>query len=100
MRSLAWKSTDDSQLVRHVSLNGARCQLLVAKTASTLWPNIILKRRDAVLAKVKDSVSFESFMNLWNLSISTGDELFPMTFFKKPWKRRQRSSMMKPSTRQ
>ena len=40
---------------------GARCQLLVAKTASTMWANLLLKRCDAALAKVKDSISFESF---------------------------------------
>ena len=51
MRSLALKSTDDSCLVRRLSLASARCQLLVAKTASTLCANIILKRRDAVLLK-------------------------------------------------
>ena len=55
----------------------ARCQLLVAKTASTLWANLILKRRDTVLAKVKDSMSFESFVDLRNSEISTGEELFP-----------------------
>ena len=58
MKSLSLKSTDDARLVSHLSLAGARCQLLIAKTASTLWANIVLKRRDAVLAKVKDSMSF------------------------------------------
>ena len=71
LRSLAMKSIDDGWLVLRMSLAGARCQFLVAKTASTLWANIILKRRDAVLANVKDS------MDLRNSFISTGDELFP-----------------------
>ena len=77
IQSLALKSTDDGRLVCRLSLAGARCQLLVAKTASTLWADIILKRRDSVLAKVTGSLSFESFMNLRNSKISTGEKLFP-----------------------
>ena len=64
MRSLAQESTDDDCLVRHVSLAGAIHQLLVAKTALTLWASIILKRGNAVLAKAKDYMSFESFIDL------------------------------------
>ena len=44
--------------------------------ASTLWANVILNWRDAVLAKVKDSMSFKSYMDLRNSKISTGKELF------------------------
>ena len=77
MKSLALKSTDDARLVHRWLLAGARCHLLVAKMASTLWANVILKQRDAVLAKVKDSVSFESFMDFRNSKISMGEELFP-----------------------
>ena len=77
MRSLALKFTNDGRLVRCLTLAGTRCQLLIAKTASTLWANIILKMKDMVVAKVKDSVSFESFVDLRNYKISTGDELFP-----------------------
>ena len=51
--------------------------MLAAKTALTLWANVILKPRDVVLAKIKDSMSFESFMDLRNSKISTGKELFP-----------------------
>ena len=58
MKSLALDSTTDSHLVRSLSLAGARCQLVVAKTALILWANVALKRHDAVLAKVKDSISF------------------------------------------
>ena len=50
MKSLLLKSAKDTRLVRRLSLDGARCQLLVAKTSSTLWANVILKRLDAVLA--------------------------------------------------
>ena len=70
MQSLAFKSTNDGRLVRRLFLAGARCQLLVVKTASTPWVNVILKRRDAVLTTVKDCMSFESFMDLRNSTIS------------------------------
>ena len=53
IKSLSLKSAKDTCLVRRLSLAGARCQLLVAKTASTLWANVILKRRHTVLVKVK-----------------------------------------------
>ena len=36
MKSLLLKSTKDTRLVLSLSITGARCQLLVAKTASTL----------------------------------------------------------------
>ena len=62
MKSLAFQSSSDYRLVRHLSLAGGGCRLLGAKMASTLWAFIVLMWRDTVLAKVKDSVSFESFM--------------------------------------
>ena len=49
----------------------------MAKTASTVWANVVLKRRNAVLARVKDSISFESFMDLRNSKLSSLAELFP-----------------------
>ena len=55
----------------------------MAKTASTLWANLVLKRRDAVLAKVKDSISFESFMDLRNARLSNSTELFPSNVLEK-----------------
>ena len=58
IKSLALKSSSDVRLVLRLSVAGARCQLLVVKMASTLWANLVLKRRDAVLEKVKDSISF------------------------------------------
>ena len=76
MKSLGLKSIDDARLVYWLSLAGARCQLLVTKMALTLWANVILKCRDAVLTKVKYAVSFESFMDLRNSTISMGEELF------------------------
>ena len=76
-RRLGVKSTDDACLVRCLSLARARCQLLVAKTALTLWANVMLKHRDAVLARVEDLMSFESFMDLRNAESSARSELFP-----------------------
>ena len=74
MKSLALNSSSDIRFVWHLGLGGTRCQLLVAKTASTLWANFVLKRRDAVLAKVKDSISLESFMELRNARLSGSTE--------------------------
>ena len=76
MKFLSLKSTDDTCLVCILFLAGVRCQL-IAKTSSTLWANVVLKRRDTVLAKVKDSITFKSFMDLRNANIFSGTELFP-----------------------
>ena len=83
MKSLAFKSTSNACLVRRLSLTGARCQLLVAKMASTLGANLVLKRRNVVLAKVKDSVSFESSMGLQNARLSSSTTLFPVYILEK-----------------
>ena len=61
---------------------GARCQLLVAETASTMLANL-LKCRDTALAKVKDNISFESFMDLRNSSLSDSSELSSKDVVKK-----------------
>ena len=83
MKSLALKSTNDAHLVLRLSLAGARCKLLVAKTASTLWVSPVLKRRDAVLAKLKDLISFESFMDFRNARLSNSIKLFPVDILEK-----------------
>ena len=74
-------------LIRRLSLAGTRCQLLVVKTASTLWANFILKRRGGVLAKLKDSISFESFKDLRNARPSNSNKLFLADILKKPVER-------------
>ena len=71
---MALSSCSDSHKVKHLFVAGARCQLLVAKTASTMWGNLILKRCDAVLVKVKDNIS-DSFMDLCNSPLSCSSEL-------------------------
>ena len=83
MKSLAFQSSSDARFVCRLSLVGTRCQLLMAKTASTLWANLVLKRHDTVLAKVKDSISFESFMDLHNARLSNSTELFPADILEK-----------------
>ena len=83
MNSLALQLSSDACLIHSLSLAGARCQLLVAKMASTMWTNLVLKRRDSVLAKVKDSISFEFFMDLRNARLSNFTKLFPVDILEK-----------------
>ena len=83
VKSLALKSSSDARLVHRLSLAGGRCQLLVAKIASALWINLVLKQRDAVMGKVKDSISFESFMDLRNARLCNLTELFPSEILEK-----------------
>ena len=64
-------------MLKWLFVASAMCQLLVAKTASTLWGNLVLKWLDAVLTKVKNSVSLESFMDLHNSPLLGSSELFP-----------------------
>ena len=45
--------------------------------------DVILKSRDAVLAKVKDPMSFESYKDRWNSKVSSGEELFPAEVLEK-----------------
>ena len=70
IKSMALKSSHVSRFVQWLCLAGAWYQLLVDKAASTVWVNMVLKRCDAVLVKVKDSISFESFMDLGNFKVS------------------------------
>ena len=51
MKSFSLKSIDDTSLPLAV----VKCQL-IAITALTLWASVVLKRRVAVLAKVKDYI--------------------------------------------
>ena len=63
-------------------LGWAICQLHVVKTAFTLWANLVLKRCSTVMAKVKDSISFKSFMDLQNTRLFNS-ELFPADILEK-----------------
>ena len=70
-------------MLKRLFVAGARCQLLVANMASIVWANLILKMRDAVLTKVKDSIPFEFFVDLRNFPLSGSTELFPREAVKK-----------------
>ena len=50
-RSMALSSSRDAYKVRHLFAAEAHCQLLVTKTASTVWANLLLKRYNAVWPK-------------------------------------------------
>ena len=63
-KSLALCSSSYTDMVNCPFVVGARCQLLVAKTASTSWVNVLLKRLDAFLGKLKGNIRFESFLKL------------------------------------
>ena len=82
VKSLALQSSSDSRLC----LAGGRCQLLVAKTTSFLWANIILQQFGAVMVKMKKTVCFESFMDLRNVWLSFTD-LFPADVLEIPVER-------------
>ena len=77
VKSMALRFSQEVRMLKQLCIAGARCQLLVEKTVSTVWVNLVLKWRDAVIMKVKDSISFESFMDLWNLQWPGSSELFP-----------------------
>ena len=56
----------------------AWCQLMVAKTAFTIWVNALLKCYDAVLGKMKDNISFDLFIELHSAPLSDSAELFSL----------------------
>ena len=75
-KSLAiWDITERAK-VKCLFVVDDRTQLLMAKTASTIWANALLFCHDAVL-EVKDNINFESFMELCNAPLSSSTELFP-----------------------
>ena len=69
-RFMAHSSSWDSQKFKHLFVTDTRCQLLVAKTALTMWANLLLKHSNTVLAKIKDNISFKCFMDLQNSPLS------------------------------
>ena len=75
-KSMVLNSSEDLGMVNHQFVAGAKCQPLVAKMASILWANRILKCWSAMLTKAKDNIAFESFMDLRNTPLSDSSELF------------------------
>ena len=61
-------------LIKIFFRNDLHCQLLVAKTTFNVWADLILRHRDAVLAKIKDNISFKYFMDLCNSPLSGSSE--------------------------
>ena len=97
--SMTLQGSDDSKMLKRLFVTGTRWQLLVAKTTSTLWANLILKHRDTVLAKVKNNISFESFMDFRNSPLFGSTELFSKDAVERAMKNRPGTSMMKLSGR-
>ena len=63
----------DRRILRELTVcfvAGAWCQLLLVRTTSTLSANLLIKRYNVVLGKLKDNISFKSFMDLRNVSLS------------------------------
>ena len=75
-KSLALMDTSKRAKVKRPFVAGARIRLLVVKTAPIIWANALLKSCDAILGKVKDNLSFESYIELGNAPISCLTELF------------------------
>ena len=76
-KSLAPHDRSDTAKVKNLFMADSRCQLLVAKTAFTIWANTLLRCCDAVVGEAKDNISFESFMYLCNALLFVSTELFP-----------------------
>ena len=72
--SLALLDSMEAMKLNYLFVVDARFQLLLAKTASTMLANLLLKCCDVVLGKLRD-ISFESFMNLCNAPLSGSSEL-------------------------
>ena len=97
-KSLAMHDISERAKVQFPFVACARSQLLVAKTASTIWANLVLMCHSTVLEKVKDNISSESFIELCNASLSglTTGKLFPHGALEREQQRgRSRCSMMR-----
>ena len=51
--------------------------MMIAKTASVLWVNSLLRQYDAVCFKIKTNISFDLIMELHKALVSGSMELFP-----------------------
>ena len=75
-KSLPMSDCSRRAKVEDFFVTGDRMQLLLVETTSTIWANSVLKYRDALMGKVKDDVSLESFMEVHNALLSCLTELF------------------------
>ena len=78
-KSLALRDRFDMAKIKRFFIAGARCQVQVTKTASTIWVKTLFKHCDAILDKMKDNINLESFMELCNTPLSISTELFPQS---------------------
>ena len=67
-KSLAFQDMSDAARVECLFMAGAHCQLLVTKM--TVRVNILLKHCNAGLEKVKDNISFKSFVDICDTPLS------------------------------
>ena len=63
-KSLAMHDTSERAEVQCLFITGVRMQLSDGMITSIVWTDLMLKHHNAVLQKVKDNISFESFMEL------------------------------------
>ena len=63
-KPFSMRDTNKKTKVQCLFVTGTRMHLLVTKTALMICANSMLKQCDAVLGKVKDNISSDSFMDL------------------------------------
>ena len=63
-KSLAIRDASKMAKVKCLFIAGARTELPIAKISSTIWVNALPKHHNTILAKMKDNINFESFMEL------------------------------------
>ena len=74
---MSFSRSSDLKKIKCLFVADAHCQLLVVKIVSTIWANMLRKRRDTLLGKIKNNMSFKSIMDLQNAPLSGLLELFP-----------------------
>ena len=57
-KSTALQSSQEVLLLKRPFVTGSRCYLLLAKTASTVWANLVLKSWDTVLAVLRSRIRY------------------------------------------
>ena len=74
---LALQGSCEACKLKLLFVAGTSCQLLITKMVLTMWGNLLLKLWDIILGKLRDKVSFNSFMELRNASLSGSLDFFP-----------------------
>ena len=55
-KSMALSDSSNLKKIKHLFVAGTYCQLLVAKTASAIWVNLLLKCHNAMLENLKGNM--------------------------------------------